>query len=103
MSKIVLTAALLAAAAPAIAHAEAVTRQVHVSYADLDLHRAADVRLLDRRLRAAVGAVCPSAEAASATALLQCRKGAYAALADQRATALAKAGTTRLALNGATR
>lgn len=98
MLKSLLTTVLLAATVPATAHAELVTRQAHVSFADLDLRHAADIRVLDQRLRAAVNAVCPPAEAATETAILQCRKGAYATLADQRATALAKAGAgTQLA------
>ena len=103
MLKIIATIALLATTAPAIAQPVAETRTVHVSYADLDLRQAADVKILNRRLRAAVGNVCPQGAAADlpgSFAVLHCRKAAYAALADQRATALTKAApATQLALN----
>ena len=104
MLKIILTAALFATAAataaPALAQPEGTTRTVHVTYADLDLSRTADVKLFDRRLRVALRSVCPGSAGATPIAVLQCRKTAHAALADQRSTAIAKAaGTTRLALN----
>ena len=103
MLKTIATIALLATTAPAIAQPAGETRTVHVSYADLDLRHAGDVKTLDRRLRAAIGTVCPAGVATDmlvSPAVQQCRKTAHAALADQRATAIAKAaGTTQLALN----
>jgi len=101
MLKIITTAVLLATTAPAIAQPDAATRIVHVPYADLDLRQAKDVKQFDRRLRAAVEAVCPEMVTTGSItdAVTQsCRKAAYVALAHQRATAIAQAtGTTQLA------
>lgn len=102
MLKIVATIALLATTAPALAQ-QGTTQQLHVSYADLDLRQASDVRLFDRRLRAAVETVCPDQITTGSllnAATKRCRKAAYAALSQQRAAALAEAAaTTRLAAN----
>lgn len=98
MLKTIAAIAFLAAAAPAVAQPEATTRIVHVSYADLNLTHAADVKRFDRRLRTAITAVCPGAEAQSSFALLQCRKAASIAMAHQRTAALARASDTQLAL-----
>jgi UrcA family protein len=103
MLKIIATAALLATTAPALAEPQGTTQQFHVSYADLDLRQAKDVRLFDRRIRAAVEAVCPDVITTGSllnSATKRCRKEAYAALAEQRAVAIAHAaGTTQLAAN----
>jgi UrcA family protein len=103
MLKIIATAGLLAATAPALAEPQGTTQQLHVSYADLDLRQASDVRLFDRRIRAAVETVCPDVITTGSllnTATKRCRKDAFAALAKQRAAAIAEAtGTTRLAAN----
>jgi len=103
MLKIIATIALLATTAPAIAQPAGETRTVHISYADLDLRHAADVKTLDRRLRSAIDTVCPAGVATDllvSPAVQQCRRAAHTALASQRATAIAKAaGTTQLALN----
>jgi UrcA family protein len=103
MLKTLLTTVLLAATVPAAAHAEQVTRQVHVTYADLDLRRAADVKQLDRRLRTAIAAVCPDSqpqERLANPAVTRCRKAARAGFADQREAALAAAyAHTQMALN----
>ena len=107
MLKIIAAAAFLATTAPAIAQPAGETRSVHVSYADLDLRNAADVKHLDRRLRAAVGAVCPEGVATGplvSPEVLRCRKAAYGATADQRAIAIAKAAArTQLALSAPAR
>jgi len=102
MSKFIATAAfVLATAIPAIAHAQDVTRQTHVAYADLDLRQPAGVKALDRRLHTAVENVCADRQSdATATAILQCRATAQARLAPQRAAILAAANSTnQLALN----
>ena len=101
MLKLIATIALLATALPAVAHAQDVTRQIRVSYADLDLAHPAGVKALDRRLHAAVETVCADTSSdAGAIAVLHCRKAALAQLATQRAAALAAANTNvQLALN----
>ena len=104
MLKIIATVALLATTAPAFAQPEGTTRTVHVSYADLDLSRAAGVKQLDRRLRIALANVCPARDGATPFAVLQCRKAASVALASQRTAAIAGAANgTRLALNAEAR
>jgi len=105
MLKIIATIALLATTAPAIAQPAETAPQVHVSYADLDLRQARDVKLFDRRLRAAVGTLCPDEMTTGSItnfATKRCRKAAFTAMAKQRAAALAEAaGTTQLAANAA--
>lgn len=105
MLKIIAAAALLATTAPALAQPDGTTRTVHVSYADLDLRQAGDVKLLDRRLRTAIAAVCPNVVTTGplvSPATQQCRKATFGALANQRAAAIARAaGTTQLAQNAA--
>ena len=93
MLKIILTTALLATAAPALAQAEGDTRQVHVSTRDLDLRRSADVHQLDLRLHAALKAVCPD-DWSDSFAVKHCREIAGADVARQRASLIkaAKAG-----------
>jgi len=101
MLKTILTAALLVTALPAAAQTEKVTREVHVSYSDLDLRQPKDVKAFDRRLRAAIGQVCPDTEPQDrlvAFSVLRCRHAAHAKAADQRAAAIAAAeARTRLA------
>lgn len=92
MLKTILTAALFAASLPAAAHAEQVTRQVHVSYADLDLRQPNDVKELDRRLRIAVAEVCPDTQPQDrqiAFSVMRCRHAAHMGAVAQRAAALA--------------
>jgi UrcA family protein len=95
------TALLTVATVPA--RAESITRQVKVQYADLDLRRTADVRELDRRLRAAIGAVC-SDEDATDRDKQHCRFGALRRMRGQRDAAISSAkNEARLALNASTR
>jgi UrcA family protein len=49
---------LLAAGLPAAALAQEFTPDIHVSYQDLDLHNAAGIEALDRRLTRAAGQAC---------------------------------------------
>ena len=96
MLKTILTIALLATALPAAAQTEKVTRVVHVSYADLDLRQPGDVKIFDRRLRVAIGQVCPETQPQdrqSSFAVLRCRSAAHAGAAAQRAAALAASNT----------
>ena len=93
MLKIILTTALLATAAPALAQSDGDTLQVHVSYRDLALRRSADVHELDRRLHAALKTVCPD-NTPDTFAVKYCRQAAAADLGHQRARVLrtARAG-----------
>jgi len=109
MLKTIITTALLAASVAAIAPAQAerVTRQVSVQYADLDLRKAADVKTLNHRLRAAVDAVCADEDGslrATDFDKLRCRYDALHQLRGQRDAAISSAkGEARLALNASTR
>ena len=97
MLKTILTAALFAVSVPATAaQMEQVTRQVRVSYADLDLHQPADVKEFDRRLRVAIAQVCPDTQPQdrdTSFAVMRCRHAAHVGAAAQRAIALAKVDT----------
>ena len=96
MLKTILTIALLATALPAAAQTEKVTREVHVSYADLDLRHPNDVKELDRRLRIAVAQVCPDTQPQDrqiVSSVLRCRHAAHVGAAAQRAAALASIET----------
>ena len=108
MLKTIITTALLAATfvatAPAVAaEGDRVMRQAHVTYADLDLRRPADVKELNRRLRAAVDAVCADEDGSlRATDLekLHCRYVALRGLRGQRDAAISSAKSgAQLALN----
>ena len=92
MLKTILTIALLATALPAAAQTEKVTREVHVSYADLDLRSPDGVKALDHRLRVAIAQVCPETQPQDrqiASSVLRCRHAAHIGAAAQRAAALA--------------
>jgi len=103
MLKLIATIALVATAAPAFAQPAGTTRAIHVSYADLDLRQAKDVRHLDHRLHAAVEAVCPDVPTTGSiinAETKRCRTAAFTALANQRNAAIAEAtGGTQLAAN----
>jgi len=90
MLKFILSAALLATAAPALARPDGVTRQVHVSYHDLDLRRSADVHQFNVRLYEAVKAVCPD-DWSDAIEVKRCREAASAEAAHQRRIIVAAA------------
>lgn len=97
MLKIIPTLLLLAGL-PAIASAQyapaEAPRDVHVTYHDLDLHSAAGIAVLDRRLSRAVSRVCPddaSTDVASRLAAARCRTAKRADIMAQREVALARA------------
>ena len=90
MLKFILSAALLATTAPALAQPDGVTRQVHVSYHDLDLRRSADVHKFDVRLYEAVKAVCPD-NWSDAFEVKRCREAAAAEASHQRRIIVAAA------------
>src|SRR3546814_8242511 len=79
MNRIIILAALVAAPllAPALAQEAALADQTEfVSYDDLDLGNAADVRILDRRIRPAVEAACgpeSNADPAGRNEVQRCR------------------------------
>lgn len=88
----VFSAALLAIALPTAAAADDAPLRQAVAYDDLDLTKPADLRILDRRLAAAVVAVCPDAR--SAGQLLDahsCQTRARSRLRPVRARVLAAA------------
>ena len=91
------TLLILAAAASAFAAAPALAQtagpgQLVVSYADLDLTTRSGVRVLDRRLRAAVQTACgpiSSADPAGKNDVRECRAETLAAARAQRDMAIA--------------
>lgn len=95
MKRLFLLAALVAASAFAPASAQGpADRTQAVSYADLDLSRASDVRTLDRRIRAAVAEVCGTASSADPKGrneVRRCRTLTRESLAGVRAMAIASA------------
>ncbi len=100
MLKSIAAAALLAAGVPAVAQAQQVQHDIHVSYHDLDLHRPGDVRILDNRLRSAISSVCPDDRTADPVVKLEvfyCRKAKHAEVAAARKAALAKASAPQTA------
>ena len=94
-----MTKSLVALAATALPFAPATAqigtgydRTEIVSYADLDLSRGEDVRMLDRRLRSAIEQVCgptSPADPAGAREVRRCRAALRDRLASRRAQALA--------------
>ncbi len=101
MNRIIILAALVAAPllAPAFAPASAqeaglADQTEFVSYDDLDLGNAADVRILDRRIRTAVESACgPASDAdpAGKNEVRRCRAETAARVAAQRNGAIAGA------------
>ena len=102
--KLLMLAALVAAPAlaPAAAQSPVPDRSQVVSYADLDLGRAGDVRKLDRRIALAVKQVCGTASDADPSGkneVQRCRTQTAQRVADARGRALASAGQpTQVAL-----
>ncbi|WP_158274710.1 UrcA family protein [Sphingosinicella humi] len=101
MNRIIILAALVAAPllapafSPALAQEAVPSDQTRlVSYQDLDLGDAADVRILDRRIRTAVEAACGStsnADPAGKNEVRRCRAETIARVAAQREVAIAEA------------
>ena len=84
--------ALAAAPAPAIAQPQGDSRQLVVSYADLDLSTEHGVRILDQRLRFAAHSACgPTSDAdpAGKNEARECRAETLALARTQRDTAVA--------------
>src|SRR3546814_11412153 len=97
MNRIIILASLVAAPllAPALAQEAALADQTEfVSYDDLDLGNAADVRILDRRIRTAVEAACgpaSNADPAGRNEVRRYRAETTARVAPQRHVAIAEA------------
>lgn len=90
---------LAPAAIPVLAPAQArqAETEVRVSYADLDLSRAGDRALLDRRLARAVEQACPTARPGYITLApegLRCQAATRQQIAEARQQALAQRGGT---------
>jgi UrcA family protein len=84
--------AFAALALPAAAQAKTpATPSIHVSYADLDLHKAAGVKALDRRLAQAVRTLCAegATDLTRQLAARRCIVATTAALAAARERAIA--------------
>ncbi len=94
MLKLIAATALLSVGVPVAAPAQQAQHDIHVSYHDLDLRRAGDVKLLNNRLRSAISAVCPDDRTADPVAKLaaqNCYRDKYAEAAALRSAAGAKA------------
>lgn len=94
-------AALLSALVPVAGIAQDIPANVHVAYRDLDLQTPAGVQTFDRRIEAAIEAVCPKSFAtdlARKLLLKHCQTVTRANVAAQRKLVLAKAGRSNLML-----
>lgn len=91
------TALVLLAAAP-ISNAEPVVREARVSYADLNLSTPAGVQTLQRRIRAAVKAVCgPTPELRELNEMRAEQECRYRALKQATAKVETLLGSSRVA------
>ncbi|NYT40252.1 UrcA family protein [Sphingomonas sp. R-74633] len=105
MMKTLIPLALILAPAgvPLAAQAQQTEAGVRVSYADLDLSRAADRETLDRRLDRALDTVCPTARAGYITQspdALRCQAEVRQQLVGARQQALAqRGGAIRISAN----
>jgi UrcA family protein len=94
---------LAPAALPLAAQAQQTDTSVRVSYADLDLSRAADRAVLDRRLDTALDQVCPTARPGyltQAPEALRCQALTRQQIVAARQQALAqRGGTIRISAN----
>jgi UrcA family protein len=94
-------AALLSALVPVAGMTQDIPANVHVAYRDLDLHTSDGVQAFDRRIEAAIEAVCP-ASFATGTArkrlLEHCLTVTRANVAAQRERVLAQAGRSNVML-----
>ena len=101
-SKLLIPAVLLSALLPNAASAQApATASVHVVYRDLNLQSPAGVKVLDRRIAAAIAMVCLDISAGSLvrqTVVSRCRTEKNAEIAAQRAAVLADAGRRNVEL-----
>ncbi|UIJ47079.1 UrcA family protein [Sphingomonas cannabina] len=94
MFRLILPAMLVLASSPFPAVAQGAQRDAHVAYRDLDLATPAGVTELDRRIKRAIKAMCPaddSAELARKAIVKRCHRVLTAAVAGQRAQAIASA------------
>lgn len=94
MIRMITAAAVMSAAFPALAAAQTADRQIHVSYHDLDLRKAADLRQLDRRLKAAIETACSDGDGVAwqrQLATKRCRTAKQHDVAAPRSLAVAKA------------
>lgn len=104
MLKFLIPAILLSAMLPAAASAQDGHADVHVAYRDLNLQNPDGIKLLDRRIRRAIAAVCPdypSVDTAHRRAMAKCRVTKYAEVANSRAAVLAEAAHGGVALAAA--
>lgn len=89
-------ALILSPAAIPLAKAQTEASAVHVSYADLDLSRAAGRAALDRRLAKALDQVCPAERPGlltQAPEALRCQAATRQQIAEARQQALASRGS----------
>ncbi len=101
MLKPLMTAALLLAAVPAIAHDKPIHPTARVAVADLDLAKKQDRQTLDRRIRAAIDEVCRNADQQVRTGVIDpsqtCRSAALACARHQRDVLIAAVDARRQA------
>lgn len=101
MLRSVTIAALLFTALPAMSAAQEVQSNIRVTYRDLDLRRAADVEIFDRRLRNAIAAACPDdghVDLEAQAEIRNCRIAKRAEVLGARNAAVARAQRTEIVL-----
>ena len=101
MLKYLVAAAVAATLLPVAAEAREPVLAVHVAYRDLDLNSPAGVRILDRRISAAVEQLCPDVPRVGIIrnlAVEKCRTATQATVAHQRAAVLADAARGNIVL-----
>ena len=108
MSKLMIPLVLLSAVLPDAALAREAPTEVRVAYRDLNLQSPYGVKMLDRRIKRAIAAVCPdvaSVDTSVKLAVHRCRAAKRAEVADQRTAVLENAarGNVELAAAHATR
>ena len=101
MLKLLIPAVLLSAILPDAAVAQQRHADIRVAYRDLNLQSPEGLKLLDRRIRRAIEAVCPDFAGSTVPRhpeVARCRAAKEAEVAGQRAAALAYAARSQVQL-----
>jgi UrcA family protein len=94
MLKGMISAASLLLAMQGVAVAQEQRPDITVSYSDLDLSNAADIRVFDRRIDAAISLICPDQRSVGGLkAMRACSQAKREEIAPMRAHVLASAAT----------
>ena len=101
MLKLLIPALVLSALVPGTALAQQRHADIRVAYRDLNLQSPAGLKVLDRRIRRAIEAVCPDFAGSTVPRhpeVTRCRAAKQAEVAGQRAAALAYAARPQVKL-----